>query len=510
MKNNSARVPKSKKDRTRNDKGMVLEQIVAMLHKSEDVKVETNVFLPPKSGDESRKREVDVLLTSDVAGYSVQVAIQCKNYGKPITIGQIGEFKDLLDDVGIPYQYGIIVSVHGYQSGAISRADELGIKTLVLEGLDETRLKAEIQDTFQFFVYLLLVVENMHIRTEIADGYLAYCFWDEDNNVHAFLTDLIVSRWRNGEIPMKLGEYSLDLKLPQGWHQILNDKFIYPSIMEAKVRVVAYLAEMKGKVEEFKLKEAQTDKIEKFHLQANFDVLNNLIKSSHEEPIFTEEELKKLKKDVKTSIENRIRLPKIFVRNHLEPVSKKAFNKFMKGIENLSKEEIEKLPPLTFEEVEGDTFASMQERAFLGEPVIITNDSDDLIDVRLLMKKGKFDEVIELFPYLEKFPRKDFAEYLTIAFLSHGEMLLKKSLSEESGIKKALETQAFNLLDRAIQLSPNPIDTYISLGVVFGKNGFYEKAINCFNWVISVQPENAMARHNLAETYLRMGKSTER
>ena len=500
--------PKPKKDRTRNDKGILLEQIVAMLHKAEGVKVETNVFLPPKSGDQSRRREVDVLLTSDVAGYQARIAIQCKNYGKPITIGQIGEFRDLLEDVGIPPQYGIIVSVHGYQAGAAKRAEELGIKALVLEGLDATRLKAEIKDTFQFFVYLLLVVEDMHIRTEIADGDLAFSFWEEDNNIVGWFSDLIVSRWRNGEIPTELGEYPVDLKLPLGWYQVINGKRIYPSIMSAKVRLVGYLAEMTGKLEEFKLKEADTDKIEKLHLQANFDVLNNLIKSSHEEPIFTEEELKKLKKDATASIENRIRLPKIFVRNHLEPISKRAFDKFMEGTENLSKEEIDKLPQLSFEEVEG--FGSMQEMAFLGEPVIIPTDSGDLIDVRLLLRKGRFDEVIDLLPYLEKFPRTDFAQYLAIAFLSQGEVLLKNSLSEELGIKKALQTQAFNLFDRAIRISPNPIDAYNSLGVVFGKNGLYEKALECFNWVLSVQPQDEIARHNLAETYSRMGKSAKK
>jgi tetratricopeptide (TPR) repeat protein len=509
MKKNLARVPKSQKDRTRNDKGILLEQIVAMLHKDEGVKVETNVDLPPKSGDKSRTREIDVLLTRDVAGYPVRVAIQCKNYGKPITVGQIGEFKDLLEDVGIPYQYGIIVSVNGYQSGAIKRAKELGIKTLVLEGLDKTRLKAEIQDTFQFFVYLLLVIEKTHIRTEIPDGNLAFWFWDEDKEICGWFTDLIVSRWRNGEIPMKLGEYSIDLKLPQGWHQVLNDNFVYPSLMSAEVRVVAYLAEMSGKVEEFKLKEAHTNKIKKFHLKADFDVLNNLIKSSHEEPIFTEEELKKSKRDVKTSVENRIRLPKIFVRNHLEPMSEKAFNVFMEGTENLTLEEIEKLPQPTFEEVEGNTFASMQERAVMGEPVIIDDGSGKMIDVRLLTKKRRFDKVIELFPYLAKFPRKDFAEYLTEAFLSQGETLLKKSLSEEAGIKKALEEQAFNLFDRAIKISPNIIDTHISLGVIFGVNGLYEKAIQCFDRVISAQPQNAMARYNLAQTLLKMRKSAE-
>lgn len=514
MKKSSARGRKSKtskpkKDRTRNDKGILLEQLVAKLHEDEGVKVETNVFLPPKSGDQSRAREIDVLLTRDIAGYPVRVAIQCKNYGKPINIGQVGEFKDLLEDVGIPCQQGIMVSVNGYQSGAINRAKELEIKTLVLEGLDETRLRAEIQETFQFFVPLLLVVEEMKITTDIADNNYAFFFCDEDKKVCGFFTDLIVSRWRNGEIPMRLGEYSIDLKLPQGWHQVFNDKFIYPSAMSVKVRVVCYLAEMSGKVEEFKLKEAHTDKVQKFHLQANFDVLNNLIKASREEPIFTEEELKNSKKDARTSVENRFRLPKIFVRNHLEPVSEQAFKFFMKGIENLTLEEIGKLPQPKFEEVEGDTFSPMQERAALGEPVIIDDGSGNLIDVRLLIKKRKFSEVIDLFPYLARFPRKDFAEYLTVAFISQGGRLLEKSLSEDPEVKKAIETQAFNLFDRAIEISPDITDAYIFLGVIFGENALYEKSIDCFQRVISAQPQNSMARYNLARAFLKSGKPAD-
>jgi tetratricopeptide (TPR) repeat protein len=279
--------------------------------------------------------------------------------------------------------------------------------------------------------------------------------------------------------------------------------------MSASVRVVGYLAEMSGKAQEFRLKEADTNKIEKFHLQADFNVLNNLIKASHEEPIFTEEELRKLKKDSKTSLENRIRLPKIFFRNHLEPVSERAFNIFMEGIENLTNEEISLLPQPNFEEVEGDAFASMQARAVMGEPVIIDDGSGALRDVRLLFKQRKFDEVIELYPLLAKFPRNDFAEYLAEAFLKQGELLLKKSLSEEGGVRKALEKQAYNFFDRAIEISPNVIDTHISLGVIFGVHGLYERAIRCFEWVMSAQPQNAMARHNLARTYLAMGRLGE-
>lgn len=438
----------SKKDRTRNDKGKLLEQLVAMLHETEGVKVETNVLLPPKSGDQSRTREIDVLLTGNVAGYPVRLAIQCKNYGNPITVGQIGEFRDLLEDVGIPPQNGIIVSVNGYQAGGTKRAKELGIKALVFEGLDETRLKAEIKDTFQFFVHLLLVVEDMRIRSEIADGILAFSFWEEDDNIIGWFSDLIVSRWRNGEIPMKLGEYTIDLKLPQGWYQVLDGKLIYPENMTARVRVVGYLAEMKGTVEEFKLKDADTNEVEKFHLQANFDVLDNLIQSTHEEPILTEEELKTLQKNVTASIENRIRLPKIFVRNHLEPISKKAFDKLLEGTENVSTEDLAKLPQLAFEEVEG--FGSMQEMAFLGEPVIIPIDSGELIDVRLLMRKAKFDEVIDLVTYLEKYPRPDFAEFLSTAFLFHGEALSKDLYRKNMGLRKFSKSEHLSV---SIELS---------------------------------------------------------
>lgn len=498
---------KPKKDRTRNDKGILLEQIVAMLHEVEGVKVETNVYLTPKSGDETRKREIDVLLTSNQIGYETRVAIQCKNYGKPITVGQIGEFRDLLEDVNIAVQHGIIVSVNGYQSGAIQRAKELGIKTFVLEGLDKTRLKKEVKDTFQYFVQLMVVVEEMQIISDIPDAY-AWGFWDDEKTLCGFVSDLVVSRWRNGEIPMKIGEYFFDLKIPKGWHQILNGNFVYPHSMSAKVRVVGYLAEMKGKFEEYKLKDADTNETEKFHLKADFDVINNLVKASREEPIFTEEELQKLKNGVKVSIENRIRLPKIFVNNHLEPFSQKAFDFLMKETANLTLEEISKLPIPRIEQVEGDTFAPMQEPAAMGEPVIIEDQYGNLIDVRLLTKQGKFGEIIKLFSLLQKYPRNDFASYLSEAFLSEGEMLLNKS-SQEIEIQKVLQEKAFNMFDTAVELSSNVFTTYLTLGIIFRRNKFYKQSIQCFETIISAQPMNAVARGNLAETLFKMGNLDE-
>ena len=499
----------SKKDRTNNDKGTLLEQIVAMLHKEEGVKVDTNVFLTPLSGDETRKREIDVLLTSEVAGYLIRIAIQCKNYSKSITVGQVGEFKDLLEDVGIPYQHGIIVSINGFQSGAEKRAKELGIKTFILEGLDESRLSAAVKDTFQFFVHLLLIVEELRIESEIMDSSCVFSFFDYEGRFCGFFTDLIVSSWRNNEIPMTLGQYTLDLFLPEGWSLIYEGKASRPSKLTAKVRVIGYLAEMGGKLKEYKLKETDTNKTAKLHIQADFDTLNNLIKYSREEPILSEDELRSLKKDAIASIEHRIKLPKIFFNRHLQPFSEKLFNYIKDEVENLSLKEVNNLPEIDFEEIEGNIFVSMFDKAAMGEPVIVAHEEGKIVDVRLLAHKDRFGEIVEMLPLLRKYPRKDFAVYLVDALIIEGEKVLRKSFSEQKPIKSILENQAFNMFDKAISISPIPLDTYYSLGKVYSEYNLFDKAYDKLRLVASSKPENASIQYALAETLFKMEKFTD-
>src|SRR5712692_8928341 len=76
------------------DKGKIVERIVALMHTYPDtsVKVELNVRLPPVLRKTGRKREIDVLLTRDIAGHSVQIAIECKNEQRPIDTPAIEAF----------------------------------------------------------------------------------------------------------------------------------------------------------------------------------------------------------------------------------------------------------------------------------------------------------------------------------------------------------------------------------------------------------------------------------
>src|SRR3712207_2531643 len=102
-------------------KGRLVEEIVEKMHGSPNVSVQRRVFLEPVGGG-GRKREIDVLLTSSVAGYPVRVAIECKNEAKKIGSPEIDAFVGKLQHVGIPPQLGIYVSTSGYTGGAIERA----------------------------------------------------------------------------------------------------------------------------------------------------------------------------------------------------------------------------------------------------------------------------------------------------------------------------------------------------------------------------------------------------
>lgn len=86
------------------------------------VQVQHNVKLEGRSG---QKHQIDVYWEYMIAGTTHRVAIECKNYDKPIRLSVVHSFKGVLDDFnGVQ---GIIVSKKGFQAGAKRYAKEWGI-----------------------------------------------------------------------------------------------------------------------------------------------------------------------------------------------------------------------------------------------------------------------------------------------------------------------------------------------------------------------------------------------
>lgn len=86
----------------------------------------------PSLSDPAQIREIYVLVTGSIAGYSLRVAIERKNSSDRISLGQIGEFKDKLDDVGMSVRDSVYISVAGEAGDARRRARDLGMKLFEL------------------------------------------------------------------------------------------------------------------------------------------------------------------------------------------------------------------------------------------------------------------------------------------------------------------------------------------------------------------------------------------
>lgn len=74
--------------------------------------------------------QIDVYWEYRLGGITHKVAIECKNWNKPIDIGVIRNLKGALDD--IPGLRGIVVSPEGFQQGAIDYARAHGISLKII------------------------------------------------------------------------------------------------------------------------------------------------------------------------------------------------------------------------------------------------------------------------------------------------------------------------------------------------------------------------------------------
>ena len=123
--------------------------------------VQHNVKLKGKSGCE---HQIDVYWEYEIAGSKHRVAIECKNYNSQVEVGNVRDFKGVLDDLN--NVNGIIVSAQGYQSGAKKYAEEYGISLKELRAPNWNDTIGEIVFVFHTNTRrcLFLVDENWAIQ----------------------------------------------------------------------------------------------------------------------------------------------------------------------------------------------------------------------------------------------------------------------------------------------------------------------------------------------------------
>ena len=353
------------------EKGDILEKIVAEMHEVLGIKIERNQFLPSVDGS-GRTREIDVLITSQVAGFPVRIAIECKNEKKTTDIERIDAFIGKLQDIGIPVQHGVFVSTSRYASGSIEHAKRVGIRTFLFKD-NSDKLAEVVKEAIQSVIYLLLTITNIGIVNDIlvtAPWSEVLFFRDDEGKLCGSLPDLVWDKWLKGEIGDSIGDHEVSFLLPTGWHQIIQGQEANIKSIKVNVSVNAIVLTLSGTLNHYQLIDAKDGAIEKNQIKALF----NPVPGKY--PIYefrTEQDLSSYldkQQGIKLSI-GRFRLPRIRWLSIYWPPSKKA----MLALARIHQEKTEQGQPfdmsaIPLNEIEGDNLNALWEPIIEDHPFL--------------------------------------------------------------------------------------------------------------------------------------------
>ena len=340
---------------SRATKGRIVEDLVQRLHRNTGFMVRSRVQLPVR-GNGNRRREIDVLVTGEMLGRPMHIAFECKNYGQPIDVATIGEFRDKLEDVGIPVQHGILVATaNGFTAGARERSDQLGIRVLILDGLSDDRLSAVTYEAFQSIVHVMLVVTNIRVVNSAprANWVELLCLRDRKGRLQGTVLDLVWAQWRDGKVTLELGQETLEVQIPRGWTWRIEGEDI-ESTVTVTVEKIAYVLTLSGTFTQVSLRDAATGELDRMNIDAQFPEL--IPQGSMVTVALTEEDLAThLRKAGRLHIiQDRIPLPRI--RHELYwPPSERAVLRLASHVRELEQQGVTDFEPhlLTFADIEG-------------------------------------------------------------------------------------------------------------------------------------------------------------
>lgn len=135
------------------------------LRGNSNLKIHQN-FKIPNTGQ--RKREIDILIEGRINGFSMRIAIECKNYSRPVPVKEIEAFNSKCARLpGISKK--VFISASGYQADALLASKEFDIDMLTA-----AMVKAETVQGWIPLKQLKLLVhpefENVHLSLDCDDA----------------------------------------------------------------------------------------------------------------------------------------------------------------------------------------------------------------------------------------------------------------------------------------------------------------------------------------------------
>lgn len=326
-----------------NDKGKLLEDIVALFHNNENLKVETRVWLKPLNDSNGELREIDVLLTTSISGYhKLYIPIECKNYGRQIKPNDINAFSGKLDELCLPKSNAIYVSVNGYTPKAKKSAKKAGIKLLTVQGLTKDRLAKSIYRAIQSVVYTLPILKSYKVISSIptVSNNEHLIFFDKNKKYIGTLADIICSIWKSDEISSNLGTRSFTIEVPDNWFNLYNNELYGCFPINVELMFVGYVFSWYGNANRLLLIEDETQQVKKDNINLDFKNCEKCTIESFKCEEKLNEFLNNRNESYKLDIA-RLKLPKVRMKDLFYPLSKKIYNEFQTFYNNSNRSELE-------------------------------------------------------------------------------------------------------------------------------------------------------------------------
>lgn len=362
---------------TTRGKGDILEEIIESMHMHTNAKVERNVFLPVLHGTD-RRREIDVLISGQVGGYPVQIAVECKNMTSPIEVGDIDAFIGKLIDVGIPVMQGIYVTSSQYRSGAIDRAKKVGIQTLLYKNVNDDIPKS-VANTVQSLIYILLTITKIEVTNDFggkASMSEVIFFTNDQGKICGSVPDLMWKKWIEGDLIESLGKHSVEIDTPSDWHQHIQGNVVNIRKILVEYKVTAQLLNLHGSIDQHHLIEQDSGKLSRYQVPAIFDPPEGKYPVNE----YEDESALMVALANKATIHiswGRLKLPRIVFMSIYWPPSKKTMEiLFEKYTEAVQCGENFDFSQLTLGEIEGSDLRAVWEPIIDDHPFVKTNDND--------------------------------------------------------------------------------------------------------------------------------------
>jgi hypothetical protein len=216
------------------------EEAVASIQKNiaPGARITNNEKIKGKSGTD---RQIDIVIRYNIGQYSILVIADCKDWKNPVDIGNVGQFIDMVEDVGA--NKGALICNAGFTEGARNRAKEKGIDLLKVIDTENPDIKLKISfpalcdfRRIKTFNFRFRHSAPTHFAMPACDPRYVEIY-KQDHSFNDILVNLLTKAWKSGKFPLEIGEHKNLKFIEEDAYTKVNNTFYGPVEITAGIVV---------------------------------------------------------------------------------------------------------------------------------------------------------------------------------------------------------------------------------------------------------------------------------